>query len=85
MRARLKQDCLDNTHTCETCGRSITLMTFAEGEVVQLDGMRFVCPQCREKAATPEFSLVELDVIGILAGEGFEVQEKLSVSGVSGQ
>ncbi|MBL4848944.1 MAG: protein kinase [Planctomycetes bacterium] len=77
-----EESSLDQAHTCETCGRSITLMTFAEGEVVQLDGMRFVCPQCREKAATPEFSIVELDVIGILAGEGFEVQEKLSVSGV---
>ncbi len=73
-------DHLDNSHLCERCGRSISLMTFAEDEVVQLEGGRFVCPQCQ--AATPEFSLVELDVIGVLAEEGFEVLEKLSVSGV---
>lgn len=73
---------LDQSHICENCERSISLMTFAEGEVVQLEGTRFVCPQCRAEAAIPEFSHVELDVIGILAEEGFEVLEKLSVSGV---
>ena len=76
------EDPLDQEHLCEQCGRSISLMTFAEGDVVQLERSRFVCPQCREESATPEFSLVELDVIACLAREGFEVLEKLSVSGV---
>ncbi|MGE0709900.1 MAG: protein kinase [Planctomycetota bacterium] len=75
-------DYLDRVHTCTRCQRQISLMTFAEGEVIQLEDQSFVCPQCREKEATPEFSLVELDVIQRLAAEGFEVQEKLSISGI---
>ncbi|HBP20441.1 MAG TPA: hypothetical protein DEA08_21950 [Planctomycetes bacterium] len=75
-------DYLDRVYSCTRCQREISLMTFAEGDVIQLDERNFVCPQCREKEATPEFSLVELDVIQRLADEGFEVQEKLSISGV---
>jgi serine/threonine protein kinase len=75
-------DVLDRIYVCSRCSREISLMTFAEGDVIQLDRSRFVCPQCREKEATPEFSLIELDVIQRLANEGFEVQEKLSISGI---
>lgn len=73
---------LDRRYTCVECRRELSLMTFAEGEVIQLDGDRFVCPQCREKQATPEFSLLELNLIKRLHQEGFEVLEKLSISGV---
>ena len=68
-------------YLCSVCDRDISLQTFADGDVIQLDD-RFVCPQCRERKETPEFSLVELDVIQRLYAEGFEVLEKLSVSGM---
>jgi serine/threonine protein kinase len=74
-------EALDQTYTCTHCKRNISLMTFAEGQVIQMDE-RFVCPQCREKLATPEFSLIELELIKRLRQEGFEVLEKLSISGV---
>jgi serine/threonine protein kinase len=68
-------------YLCSVCSRDISLQTFADGDVIQLDD-RFICPQCREKKETPEFSLLELDVIQRLYAEGFEVLEKLSVSGM---
>jgi serine/threonine protein kinase/DNA-directed RNA polymerase subunit RPC12/RpoP len=74
-------DSLNQSYTCTHCKRNISLMTFAEGQVIQMDE-RFVCPQCREKLATPEFSLIELELIKRLRHEGFEVLEKLSISGV---
>ncbi len=72
---------LERRYTCSACRREISLMTFADGDVIQLDGERFVCPQCREKQATPEFTLLELNLIKRLHQEGFEVLEKLSISG----
>ena len=75
------EDYLERTYTCDGCGRVISLMTFADGEVIQLED-RFICPSCREKQETPAFSLVELEVIQRLDAEGFEVLEKLSLSGV---
>ncbi len=75
------EDYLDHTYKCTHCKRAISLMTFAEGQVIQVQE-RFVCPQCREKLNTPEFTLVELDLIKRLRNEGFEVLEKLSISGV---
>jgi serine/threonine protein kinase/DNA-directed RNA polymerase subunit RPC12/RpoP len=75
------EDYLDHTYKCTHCKRAISLMTFAEGQVIQVHE-RFVCPQCREKLNTPEFSLVELDLIKRLRNEGFEVLEKLSISGL---
>jgi len=75
------EDYLERTYSCDRCGRVISLMTFADGDVIQVED-RFICPQCKEKRDTPEFSLVELDVIQRLFNEGFEVLEKLSISGV---
>ena len=69
------------TYTCRECAREISLTTIAEGEVIQLD-RGFVCPRCREKLETPAFSMVELNLIKRLHQEGFEVLEKLSISGV---
>ncbi|RMG13902.1 MAG: FHA domain-containing protein [Planctomycetota bacterium] len=75
------EDPLDQSYTCERCKREISLMTFAEGQVIQVEE-RFICPQCREKESTPEYTLVELDMIKRLRQEGFEVLEKLSISGI---
>ncbi|MCW8141529.1 MAG: protein kinase [Planctomycetota bacterium] len=75
------EDYLERSYACDQCRRAISLMTFADGDVIQL-GDRFICPQCRDKQSTPEFSLVELDVVQRLFQEGFEVLEKLSISGV---
>ncbi|MCO5165021.1 MAG: protein kinase [Planctomycetes bacterium] len=75
------EDYLERSYTCDLCRRAISLMTFADGDVIQLAD-RFICPQCRDKQSTPEFSLVELDVVQRLYQEGFEVLEKLSISGV---
>lgn len=72
---------LDRPLHCDVCKRTISLMTFADGDVIQLADA-FICPQCREKRATPEFTLVELDLVQRLYREGFEVLEKLSLSGV---
>ena len=72
---------LERTYTCDVCRRSISLMTFADGDVIQL-GEKFICPQCRDKQATPEFTLLELDIVQRLYQEGFEVLEKLSISGI---
>lgn len=75
------EDYLERSYACDQCRRAISLMTFADGDVIQV-GDRFICPQCRDKQSTPEFSLVELDVVQRLFQEGFEVLEKLSISGV---
>ena len=75
------EDYLERNYSCDACGRVISLMTFADGDVIQVED-RFICPQCREKQETPAFSLVELEVIQRLDAEGFEVLEKLSLSGV---
>lgn len=75
------EDYLERSYTCDQCRRAISLMTFADGDVIQL-GERFICPQCRDKQSTPEFSLVELDLVQRLFQEGFEVLEKLSISGL---
>ncbi len=75
------EDYLERSYTCDQCRRAISLMTFADGDVIQL-GDRFICPQCRDKQSTPEFSLLELDIVQRLYQEGFEVLEKLSISGV---
>jgi serine/threonine protein kinase len=75
------EDYLERSHACDVCRRAISLMTFADGDVIQL-GDKFICPQCRDKQATPEFSLIELDLVQRLDQEGFEVLEKLSISGV---
>lgn len=75
------EDVLQRAYACEACRRPISLSTFADGDVIQVAD-KFICPQCREKQATPEFSLLELDLVARLQQEGFEVQEKLSISGV---
>jgi serine/threonine protein kinase len=75
------EDYLERPYTCDSCRRAISLTTFADGDVIQL-GERFICPQCREKQSTPEFSLLELDIVQRLYQEGFEVLEKLSISGL---
>jgi eukaryotic-like serine/threonine-protein kinase len=36
---------LDGVNKCEHCGRSITLATFAEGQVLE-QGERYLCPDC---------------------------------------
>jgi serine/threonine protein kinase len=72
---------LARSYQCDQCKRAISLMTFADGDVIQL-GEKFICPQCRDKQATPEFSLLELDIVQRLYQEGFEVLEKLSISGI---
>jgi serine/threonine protein kinase len=72
---------LERSYTCDACRRPISLMTFADGDVIQL-GDRFICPQCRDKQSTPEFTLLELDIVQRLYQEGFEVLEKLSISGI---
>lgn len=75
------EDYLERSYTCDQCRRAISLMTFADGDVIQL-GEKFICPQCRDKQSTPEFSLLELDIVQRLFQEGFEVLEKLSISGL---
>ena len=40
----------------------ISLSTFADGDVIQLDE-KFICPQCRDRKATPAFSLIELGIV----------------------
>jgi serine/threonine protein kinase len=74
------EDYLDRDYKCDVCHRSISLATFADGDVIQLDD-RFICPQCRERKSTPSFSLIELTIVQKLFDEGFEILEKLSISG----
>jgi hypothetical protein len=56
---------LDQPNPCVHCGRSITLATFAEGEVKEKDG-RYMCPDC---ATIVKFDTKEF--------QGFEVHERL--------
>src|SRR5262249_31780657 len=74
-------DPLNNDYRCESCNRNISLATFADGDVIQIDE-KFICPQCREKKATPAFSVIELGIVQRLFEEGFEILEKLSISGI---
>jgi serine/threonine protein kinase len=75
------QNFLDRKYRCDSCSRTISVSTFAEGDVVQFEE-KFVCPQCRERKATPAFSMVELGIVQRLFEEGFEILEKLSFSGL---
>ncbi|MBI3724327.1 protein kinase [bacterium] len=72
---------LDREYRCDTCGRAISLSTFADGDVIEV-GDKFICPQCRERQKTPAFSVVELGIVQRLFDEGFEILEKLSISGL---
>jgi serine/threonine protein kinase len=74
-------DPLAREYRCEACKRSISLATFADGDVIQVED-KFICPQCREKKATPAFSVIELGIVQRLFDEGFETLEKLSISGI---
>jgi serine/threonine protein kinase len=74
------EDYLERDYKCDVCARSISLSTFADGDVIQLDE-KFICPQCRDRRATPAFSLIELGIVQRLFDEGFEILEKLSISG----
>jgi serine/threonine-protein kinase len=74
------EDYLNRDYRCDSCNRSISLSTFADGDVIQLDD-RFICPQCRDRRSTPAFSLIELTIVQKLFDEGFEILEKLSISG----
>jgi serine/threonine protein kinase len=74
------EDFLQRDYRCDVCNRSISLATFADGDVIQIDE-RFICPQCRDRKQTPAFSLVELSIVQKLFEEGFEILEKLSISG----
>jgi eukaryotic-like serine/threonine-protein kinase len=56
---------LDQPNPCVHCGRSITLATFAEGEVREKDG-HYMCPDC---AVVVTFDTKEFN--------GFEVHERL--------
>lgn len=77
----LGEQYLEQEYRCDACGRSISLATFADGDVIQLNE-KFICPQCRERRATPAFSVVELGIVQRLFDEGFEILEKLSISGL---
>ena len=56
---------LDQPKDCACCGRSISLATFADGEVPEKDG-RYLCPDC---SVVVNFDTREF--------EGFEVTERL--------
>lgn len=56
---------LDQPNPCELCGRSITLATFADGQVLERD-TRYLCPDC---STVVTFDSREF--------HGFEVHQKL--------
>ncbi len=54
---------LDESHTCSSCGRPLSLATFADGDVDESDGV-FQCPECTAQRAPnspllPGFTLLK--------------------------
>jgi serine/threonine protein kinase len=76
------EDVFGREFACRECGRSISLETFAEGDVLEFAD-RFICPKCAQLASLLEpGGAVEAAICEQLAHDGFTDLERLSVPGV---
>lgn len=66
---------------CQGCGRSIALTTVTDGDVIEIK-KEFMCPRCAEKEGLKALTPSESVLVRRLVEDGYDVQAKLSSSGM---